>query len=355
MTDLVALPSQPHGTPWPTDDWPEGGALPATASTAIDEMFTDHERFERTFAVLVVHQGRLVFERYADQLEHWDRPSEPIDRTTPLLSWSMAKSILHAAVGLAVADGLLDPDAPAPVREWSGAGDPRNAITLDDLLAMRDGLDFNEDYVDGETSHVIEMLFGAGQSDVAAYAAARPALAPPGTRFSYSSGTSNLVARILGDALGGEAATRAFLRDRLFGPLGMPNADPRFDDAGTFVGSSYVYAPARELAKFGLLYLRGGRWEDRQLLPGSWVDHGRRQRSVDPEDQAGYGAHWWTVDDGLGTFRAAGYEGQMIVLCPTLDLMVVRLGKTDAVHKPHLTAWRAKMLDAFRREEDDDG
>lgn len=348
MSTLLALPSQPAGTPWPTDDWPEGGDLPAAASVAIDGMFHDHDRFERTFAVLVVHRGRLVFERYADQLDHWDRPSEPIDRSTPLLSWSMAKSILHAAVGLAVADGLLDPAAPAPVPEWDAPDDPRRRITLDHLLTMRDGLDFNEDYVDGETSHVIEMLFGSGQADVGAYAAARPALVPPDTRFNYSSGTSNIVARILGQVLGGEAATRAFLRDRLFGPLGMPDADPRFDDAGTFVGSSYVYAPARQLAKFGLLYLRGGVWEGQPLLPAAWVDHGRRQRSVDPEDGAGYGAHWWTVDDGLGTFRAAGYEGQMIVICPPLDLLVVRLGKTDAVHKPDLTAWRTQMVDAFR-------
>lgn len=348
MSELVPLPPQPAGTPWPTRDWPEGDGLPAAAALAIDEMFADHERYERTFAVLVVHRGRLIFERYADQLDHWDRPSEPIDRTTPLLSWSMAKSVLHAAVGLAVADGLLDPAAPAAVPEWSAPDDPRHAITLDHLLAMRDGLDFTEDYVDGQTSHVIDMLFGTGQADVAGYAAARPALVPPDARFNYSSGTSNLVARILGDALGGEDATRAFLRDRLFGPLGMPDADPRFDDAGTFIGSSYVYAPARQHAKFGLLYLRGGQWEDGRILSATWVDHGRRRRSVDPEDQAGYGAHWWTVDDGLGTFRAAGYEGQMIVLCPALDLMVVRFGKTDAAHKPDLTAWRTAMVDAFR-------
>lgn len=355
MTGLVVLPTQPPSTPWPTDDWPEGGWLPAAAATAIDEMFDDHDRYERTFAVLVVQHGRLVFERYADQLDHWDRPPEPITRDTPLLSWSMAKSILHAAVGLAVADGRLDPAAPAPVPEWAGDGDPRGSITLDHLLAMRDGLDFNEDYIDGETSHVIEMLFGESSVDVAGYAAQRPARAAPDTRFNYSSGTSNIVARILGDALGGEAATRAFLRDRLFGPLGMTTADPRFDDAGTFIGSSYVHAPAREFAKFGLLYLRGGMWGDQPLLPASWVDHGRRQRSWDPVEDVGYGAHWWTVGDDLGTFRASGYEGQMILLCPPLDLMVVRFGKTDAGHTPDLFAWRARMVEAFRYEEHDDG
>lgn len=309
-------------------------------------MFDDHDRFERTYAVLVVHEGRLVFERYADVLDHWDRPSEVIDRHTPLLSWSMAKSMLHAAVGIAIGDGLLDLDAPAPVPEWSAAGDPRRAITLEHLLAMRDGLDFNEDYVDGATSHVIEMLFGGGQNDVAAFAAARPPRAAPGTRFNYSSGTSNIISRILGEALGeGEAA--GFLRDRLFGPIGMHNADPRIDDAGTFVGSSYVYAPAREMAKFGLLYLRDGTWDGARILPEGWVDHGRRQRSWDPVDQVGYGAHWWTTGDDLGTFRAAGYEGQAIVICPAHDLVIVRLGKTDAVHGPDLAAWRSRMVRAW--------
>jgi CubicO group peptidase (beta-lactamase class C family) len=334
--------------PWPTDDWPGAGDLPAAAAQAIDEMFADAERFERTFAVLVVQGGQLVFERYADELEHWDEPNEAIDRHTPLLSWSMAKSILHAAVGIAVGDGRLDPAAPAAVPAWSGASDPRQAITLEHLLTMRDGLDFNEDYVDGDASDVIDMLFGTGQADVAAFATAKPLRATPDTLFNYSSGTSNIVARVLGDALGGEAATRAFLHDRLLAPIGMHHADPRFDDAGTFMGSSYVYAPAREFAKFGLLYLRDGVWDGLRLLPPGWVDHGRRQRSWDPVDQVGYGAHWWTTGDRHGTFRAAGYEGQMFVVSPALDLIVVRLGKTDAVHKADLAGWRAAMVDAFR-------
>lgn len=342
---LVALPPQPDGVAWPTMDWPLGDGLPAAATTAIHEMFDDHASYEETYAVLVVHEGRLVFERYAGSLVHWDRPNEPIDRHTPMLSWSLAKSILHAAVGIAVADGLLDLDAPAPVPAWSAADDPRRAITLEHLLTMRDGLDFNEDYIDGSTSHVIEMLFGSGQADVAAFAAARPSRADPGTVFNYSSGTSNIVARILGDALGGEVVP--FLRERLFDPIGMHHAEARVDDAGTFVGSSYVYAPARELAKFGLLYLRDGVWEGTRILPAGWVDHGRRQRSWDPVDHVGYGAGWWTSDDDLGTFRGSGYEGQIILICPPLDLVIVRLGKTDAVHAPDLAAWRDRMVRAF--------
>lgn len=344
--DLIELSPQPAGVGWPTDDWPLGDGVPSAAAEAIAEMFDDHDRYERTFAVLVVQHGKLVFERYADVLEHWDGPSEVIDRQTPLLSWSMAKSMLHAAVGIAVGDGLLDTEAPAAVPEWADPNDPRNKITLEHLLAMRDGLDFIEDYVDGETSHVIEMLFGAGQSDVAGFAAARPLAAEPGTRFNYSSGTSNIVARILTEAVAPTDVT-SFLRERLFDPIGMRNAEARVDDAGTFVGSSYVYAPAREMAKFGLLYLRDGVWDGKRILPAGWVDHARRQRSWDPVDNVGYGAHWWTTDDELGTFRAAGYEGQAIVICPAHDLVIVRLGKTDAVHGPALTAWRERMVRAF--------
>lgn len=343
---LVPLPEQPSGVPWPTEDWPVGDGVPADAVAAVGEMFDDPARFERTYAVLVVHHGRLVLERYGGELEHWDRPNEPVDQDTPLLSWSMAKSMLHAAVGLALDEGILDLEAPAPVPGWSGQDDPRRAITLEHLLTMRDGLDFNEDYIDGGTSHVIEMLFGSGQQDVAAFAASRPLAAEPGTRFNYSSGTSNIVARILGDALGNRDTT-AFLNERLFAPIGMRRADARVDDAGTFVGSSYVYAPAREMAKFGLLYLRDGVWDGTRILPAGWVDHARRERSWDPVDSEGHGAHWWTSRDGRGTFRAAGYEGQTILICPAHDLIVVRFGKTDASHKPDLAAWRKQMISAF--------
>ncbi len=349
--DLIALPAQPDGIEWPTDDWATGGRLPDDATEAIDEMFDDQDRFEQTYAVLVVHHGRLIFERYAGELEHWDQPSEVVDRHTPMLSWSMAKSMLHAAVGIAVGDGLLDVETRAEVAAWSDPADPRHTITLEHLLTMRDGLAFNEDYIDGEASDVIEMLFGGGQHDVARFAADRPLRSAPDTVFNYSSGTSNIVARILGDALVGKRRdqryVRAFLRERLFDPIGMQHAGPQVDAAGTFVGSSYVYAPAREMAKFGLLYLRDGVWDGTRILPEGWVDHGRRQRSWDPVDQVGYGAHWWTTADGFGTFRASGYQGQAIVICPAHDLVIVRLGKTDATHSSDLAAWRTRMVQAF--------
>ena len=138
-----------------------------------------------------------------------------------------------------------------------------------------------------------------------------------------------------------------YLRARLFGPIGMHSAEPELDPTGTWVASSYLRATARDFARFGLLYLRDGMWDGARLLPEGWVDYGRTMQSVDPEDGP-YGAHWWGVEgDTLGTFRASGYEGQSITICPAHDLVVVRLGKTAAAHYPDLTRWRADMVRAF--------
>jgi CubicO group peptidase (beta-lactamase class C family) len=130
----------------------------------------------------------------------------------------------------------------------------------------------------------------------------------------------------------------------------MTSADPEFDEAGTWVASSTLYASARDYARFGLLYLRDGRWDGLRLLPSGWVDDARTWVSEDPEDASPYGAHWWGVaGDTLGTFRASGYEGQSITLCPPLDLMVVRLGKTPHDLEPNLVPWRKAMVQAFVR------
>lgn len=354
MTDPLAapyrpLPVQPTGVPWPTHEWPTG-PVPADVDleALVDEVHTDQERYGTTYATVVVHRGRLVHERYGGALEHWDRDDEPVDASTRLLSWSMAKSVLHAVVGILVGDGRLDIDAPAAVALWRRDDDPRAAITLDHLLQMRDGLDFVEDYVDDRGSDVIHMLFGEGAGDVATFAADRPLAHPPGSTFNYSSGTSNIVARIACDAIGGDPdEIRAFFRDRLFDAVGMRSADPRFDDAGTFIGSSYLYATAQDFARFGLLYLRDGVWDGTRVLPEGWVDHGRRARSIDPTDGRVHGAHWWVVGDALGSFRASGYEGQTILCVPDLDLVVVRLGKTSEALVEHLHRWRLRVRDAF--------
>ena len=152
-----------------------------------------------------------------------------------------------------------------------------------------------------------------------------------------------MIARILGAAVGGPAACRRLLREELFGALGMRSAEARFDAAGTFIGSSFVFATARDFARFGLLYLRGGRFGERRVLPRGWVDHAR---TPTPGSGGLYGAHFWLQPDGLGTFCACGFRGQRIVLVPALDLVLVRLGDTPSERAPALLAALSEVIRA---------
>ena len=336
MSDALApLPAQPADVPWPTREWPRGEIPAQVDAMALAEhvsALTDLPAEDGSAdAVLLVHRGRIVLEHYGPEA----------DETSTLQSWSMAKSITHALVGLLVGDGRIDPGAALPVPEWRSPGDPRAAIRWLDALRMRDGLAFVEDYVDGGISDVIEMLWGRGKDDIAAYAADRDLAAAPGERFNYSSGTSNLVARALalvlepdGDGAAREAAVRRLMREGLFGPLGMHSPIPKFDAAGTFKGSSFCFCTARDFARFGLLYLRGGRWEDRQLLPAAWVDDARRATHQLPEEA--YGSHWWVDHRDPERFFASGYEGQRILIAPRQDLLVIRLGRSPNERVPAL-------------------
>ena len=311
-----------------------------------DEAFDPGGVLAPTYAVVVWHRGELVLERYDGVLPSFVAEPTIVTAATPLLSWSMAKSMLHAVIGMLVAERGVALDRPAPVPAWQAAGDPRSMITVEDLLAMRDGLDFVEDYVD-DRSDVLEMLFGAGRDDAAAFAAARPAREPRDTRFNYSSGTTNVLSGVVASIVGPGAPYEQFLNDRLFGPLGMSTANPGFDAAGTWVASSYVHATALDVVRFGLLYLHDGVWEGERLLPERWVAHGTRPRSVDPESGSSYGAHWWIPNDAHGTFEARGYEGQSLSITPSLDLVICRFGRTPAEQNPELRVWRSEMVEAF--------
>jgi CubicO group peptidase (beta-lactamase class C family) len=341
VSDLVPLPAPPEGIDWPTRHWPDASPGPdvdrGRVESVLDRVFAAPETEEtgETHALLVVHRGVLVAERYG--------PEQGPD--TPLISWSMAKSITHALTGILVRDGRLDVYAPAPVPEWRGAGDPRGGITTEHMLRMCDGLDFVEDYVDQGISHVIDMLFGAGKDDVAGYAASRPLAHAPGTVWNYSSGTSNVLAACLGRIVGGgREAMLAFMRRELFERIGMTTAEPRFDSSGTFIGSSYVFATARDFARFGLLYARDGVWEGERVLPVGWVD---RARTPTPASDGEYGAHWWLALDGSGIFNASGYRGQYIVVDPRRDLVLVRLGGSTPEQRVNVVRGIAEIVRAF--------
>lgn len=324
-----------------------------TLSSLVDELF---ERADGvSLALVILHRGEVVAERYGVQPESIFEPATAITADSTLLSWSMAKSITHAAVGMLVGDGLLDLDEPAPVPEWEGS--PRAEITTLQLLEMRSGLRFVEDYVDDSVSHCIEMLFGDSGPSRGAYAAALPLDHPPGTFYNYSSGTTNIITRIIGDVLtggpGGEATERrdaveTLLRTRLFEPAGMTTAIPKFDEAGDFIGSTFVYATARDFARFGELYRHDGVTEQgERILPEGWRDHARTWAAHDDENGCDYGRHWWMWPQFPGSLCCHGHEGQYTVVVPDRELTLVHLGKTDAAAAPALRARLAEMVRQF--------
>jgi CubicO group peptidase (beta-lactamase class C family) len=326
-------------------------SLDLAAVNAIgDALFADDAPHGRSLALLVLQSGEVRYERYGVQPDTPFGPGGPVDADTTLISWSMAKSITHAAVGVLVRDGRLDPAAPAAVPEWKGT--PKEAITLQHLLNMRSGLHFVEDYVDEGVSNCLEMLFGSGAADAAAYAAALPLDHEPGTVWNYSSGTTNIISRIIGDVVSAEGVSRqssmeAFLRDRLFGPIGMHSAIPKFDDAGTFIGSSYVFATARDFAKFGEFYRHDGVTADGvRLLPEGWMEHARTWTAHDDEGSFDYGAQWWLWPEFPGSLACHGYEGQHVVVVPDRELVVVHLGKRPAENAPLLEAPLAAIIRA---------
>ena len=346
MTHLPPLPPQPAGLRWPTGDWEVTPGADSVDHNRLEDLLSyafgdpPPDEMGETHAFLAVQGGRIVAERY------W----RDFDAGSTFPSWSEAKSITQALIGILVRDRKIDIHAPADVPEWAEAGDPRGAITLDQLLRMSSGMQFAEDYVDAGVSDVIEMLFGSGSGDVALYAASRPLAHEPDTVWNYSSGTSNIVARCAARALGVSGDDfKAFMFRELFDPLGMKSPLPKFDEAGTFIGSSFCYCTARDFARFGLLYLRDGVWDGERLLPEGWVDYARTPTPAVPETETlGYGAHWWLGMAGPGSFSCNGYEGQYTVLVPDKDLILVRHGKSPLEAKDVVQKWIADVAECFR-------
>ena len=274
-------------------------------------------------AVVVVYDGRIIAEKYAPGFT----------KDTPLLGWSMTKSVTNALVGILVRQGELSLKDVALMPGWQNDDDPRRNITLDQLMRMSSGLQFLEQYEDNITSDVNTMLFT--KYSASDYAADKPLEADPDTRWSYSSGTTNIIARIAGEA--GPLSRSEWLRfprKELFDKIGMNSAVIEPDPSGNFVGSSYMYATARDWARFGLLYLNDGIWKNDRILPEGWV-----QYSTTPTDHTApgkaYGAQFWLnypnpnprwpylSDDA---FMALGHECQAVVIIPSRKTVVVRLG-----------------------------
>jgi CubicO group peptidase (beta-lactamase class C family) len=312
---------------------PGPSELSSYSRDLIDRLVDLPDGLGTTYAVVVEQGGHVLAERYNGSLPLSDRR---VTADVELLSWSMAKSITQLLLGIAHDEGLLDIDGPAPVAQWRvDAADPRSAITIRHLLNMTSGLRWNEAYTTDAPSDVVEMLFGGANNDVAHYAASQPLVAMPGTTWLYSSGSTNILCRILADALERQQLTTLdFLNDRLLIPLAIPRASVnqiRVDEAGTWIGSSFVYLRALDWAKIGRAMLNNGMVAGKQVFSPRWVREARTAGPVATGEQYGYANHWWLWPANSATpdaFAAGGYEGQHVVMVPSKDLVVVRLGAT---------------------------
>lgn len=301
--------------------WPMGNVIPDTA-TGIS-----HEKLEvvrtdliekdkyggHAFAFLVMHKGIPIVEGY--------KPG--ISAKTRLLSWSMAKSFTNTLTGIMVMDGMLDINAPTGLAEWEV--DDRKFITINDLLRMQSGLKWNEDY--GNRSDVTLMLHN--EADFGAFAAAQPLESPVGEKWYYSSGYTNLITGIMRSKFENDDAYYRYPVEKLFNRIGIPDVVFETDAAGNFVGSSYIYATARDYARFALLYLNDGVFNGERILPEDWVDY---TTTVVPDSKGAYGSGFWLNADGslpsapANMYVCRGHNGQRVFILPDQELAVVVLG-----------------------------
>jgi CubicO group peptidase (beta-lactamase class C family) len=312
-------------------------------ASAFDE--PNSEKLLRTRAVVVVHHGRIIAEHYAPGFTE----------RTPLSGWSMTKSVTNALIGILIGQGKLARDNDNLLPLWSQQGDSRADITLDHLLHMSSGLEFKEVY--RQDNDVTAMIFRS--DDASGYAANKPLNHPPGSHYEYSSGTTNILCRVIRETIADDASYHAFPYKELFHPIGALSAIIERDAKGTFVGSSFMYASARDWARLGLLYANDGIWTGgRSILPDGWVDYSRTLAPAATEaTEKRHGAHFWLgFEDPAklpklpeGIFHMSGHEGQFVTIIPEENLVVVRLGLTL-----HPGAWKqeefvAKILGALQK------
>jgi len=324
--------SQQYTVPVPTllSDtvaWPLGNAIVDSVTTDVDlarlnrilDTTLADQQQRRVRATLVIYDGQLIAEKY----------SPGFSATSKLIGWSMAKSITNAMLGILVREEKLSLNDHAPIEAWKD--DERSAITINHLMQASSGLDWEENYAG--PSGATNMLYK--EANMGLYAAQSPLKHTPGSHFYYSSGTSNILSRIVRTAVGDEDYYSFPCRE-LFHKIGMTSAVLEPDAGGTFVGSSYPHAVARDWARFGLLYYNDGVWNGERILPEGWVEYSTTPAPAAPLGE--YGAQWWLnagAKDNPGNrrypdvptdcFWADGYEGQNVWVIPSKKLIVVRL------------------------------
>jgi CubicO group peptidase (beta-lactamase class C family) len=337
--NLAAVPASPLPALAPTAPsdglWPEGGRVEPSQEPSLAAILDDPKLAGPGMrAIVVVHNGRIVGERYG----------AGFSAETPLLGWSMSKTVNAAIIGTIIREGQLDLNDVELFEEWDS--DPRNGISLSDLMAMSSGLEFNEDY--GDVTDVTRMLYL--EKNMGAFASEKPLAYPAGSTFNYSSGTAVMLSYLWQNRFDDPAVALAWPRKELFGPLGMASTVMETDASGTFVGSSYIYATARDWARFGQFMLQGGVWNGRPLLPEGFVawmteeapaskgEYGRGQLWLHGP-QAGTPAGQ-DPDAGFGlpndAYWLLGHDGQTTTVIPSRNLVVVRLGLTPSklAYKP---------------------
>lgn len=316
---------------------------------AVDALFTADD-IGFTDALIVMHQGEIVAERYG----------EGIEPKTRLQGWSMAKTVTALAIGMLVADGRLHLDRSPPIPKWRRSGDARGEITLRQLLQMRSGLRHSERAEPVYDSDAARLLLLDGRDDMARQAEAEPLADEPGRVFRYSTATGTILADIATRTLtpSDKASTRRktmgdFMQARLFAPLGMHSMVAEFDAAGTMIGGAMMSATARDWAKLGEFLRHGGSVKGAQIVPRKWVELMRRPSPRAPD----YGAQLWLnrpsggerdvlfADQGpASAFAALGRLGQFVIVSPEQKLTVVRLGNTRSEDEPAL---RRKLAAIF--------
>ena len=298
----------------PAPQLPAGAPETIKALEPIAKALVDDRSYNgHPFAFVVLHNGEVVAERY----------DKGIGPDTKLLSWSMGKSFTNALVGIMAGDGLLDINAPMDIPEWQADG--RKAITLNDLMQMQSGLQWNENY--GNRSDVNLMLHR--EKDMGLYAQSKPMEYEPGTHWYYSSGSTNIVMRYLRGKFASDGAFLGYMRERLFAPLGIRNAVFEPDPSGTPVGSSYLYVTPMDYARFGQMFLDDGCVCGQRILPEGWVRYTTTPAS---DSNGGYGAFFWLNRNGTcpdapaDMYSCQGHDGQEIYIIPSRGLVVVVLG-----------------------------